>query len=127
MPRLQAKFSPLVSSLILGVLWAFWHAPVRFGGMESKTVSDTLVEWVLIVLVTIIFTWLFNRTKGSIFVTALIHPAMNTTGIFLTGSLGAVILLFVFIIFAIVIDKMWRKLPVDSPSIYQANRHESPQ
>jgi membrane protease YdiL (CAAX protease family) len=44
LPRLQAKFSPLVTSLILGVLWAFWHAPVRFGGMESKAISDTLVE-----------------------------------------------------------------------------------
>ena len=27
LPRLQAKFSPLVSSLILGVIWAVWHAP----------------------------------------------------------------------------------------------------
>ena len=25
LPRLQAKFSPLVSSLILGVFWAVWH------------------------------------------------------------------------------------------------------
>ncbi|MFN2236259.1 MAG: CPBP family intramembrane glutamic endopeptidase [Anaerolineales bacterium] len=111
LPRLQAKFSPLGSSLILGVLWAVWHAPARFGGIEAKSPSDTLVEWVLIVLVTVIFTWFFNRTKGSILITALLHPAMNTTGSFLTGSLGALILLFVFMIFMIVLDRMWRKLP----------------
>lgn len=125
LPRLQAKFSPLVSSLILGVLWAVWHAPARFGGIEAKSLSDTLVEWVLIVLVTVIFTWFFNRTKGSILVTALVHPAMNTTGNFLTGSLGALILLFVFMVFVIVLDRMWRRLPADSPAIYRVSTQEA--
>ena len=121
LPRLQAKFSPLVSSLILGVIWAIWHAPGKFGGIEASSLSDTLVEWVLIVLVTIIFTWLFNRTKGSILVTALIYPAMNTTGNFLTASIGALILILVFTVFVIVLDKMWRKLPADNPAIYQTS------
>jgi membrane protease YdiL (CAAX protease family) len=44
LPRLQAKFSPLVSSLILGVIWAVWHAPGKFGGIEATSLSDTLVE-----------------------------------------------------------------------------------
>jgi len=121
LPRLQARFSPLVSSLILGVIWAVWHAPAKFGGIEATSLSDTLVEWVLIVLVTIIFTWLFNRTKGSILVTALIHPAMNTTGSFLNGSLGALLLLLVFTIFVIVLDRMWKRLPADNPAIYWEN------
>jgi membrane protease YdiL (CAAX protease family) len=121
LPRLQAKFSPLVSSLILGIIWAVWHAPGRFGGIEAKSVSDTLVEWGLILLVTVIFTWLFNRTKGSILVTALIHPAMNATTKYLTGSLGALILLFIFLLFVIVLDRMWRRLPTDNPAIYQVN------
>ena len=121
LPRLQAKLSPLVSSLILGVFWAVWHAPARFRGIEAKSLSDTLVEWGLILVVTVILTWFFNRTKGSILVTALIHPAMNTTGQFLTGSLGAVILLFVFMLLVIVLDRMWRRLPSDSPAIYQVS------
>jgi len=121
LPRLQAKFNPLVSSLILGVLWAVWHAPGRFGGIEAKSLSDTLVEWVLILFVTVIFTWLFNRTKGSILATALLHPAMNATTKYLSGSLGALALLFVFMVFVIVLDKMWRRLPADSPAIYQTS------
>jgi membrane protease YdiL (CAAX protease family) len=124
LPRLQAKFSPLVSSLILGVLWAVWHAPARFGGIEAKSLSDTLVEWFLIVLVSVIFTWFFNRTKGSILVTALVHPAMNTATSFLSGSLGALILLFVFMLFVIVFDRMWRRLPADNPAIYRVSTQE---
>ena len=123
LPRLQAKFSPLISGLILGVVWAVWHAPGKFGGIEASSLSDTLVEWVLIVLVTLIFNWLFNRTQGSILVTALIHPAMNTTGNFLTPSIGALILILVFTVFVIVLDKMWRKLPTDNPAIYKASTH----
>ena len=123
LPRLQARFSPLVSSLILGVIWAVWHAPAKFGGIEASSLSDTITEWVLIVLVTIIFTWLFNRTEGSILVTALIHPAMNTTGSFLNASIGALILILVFTVFVIVFDRMWRRLPTDSPAIYLASTH----
>ena len=121
LPRLQAKFSPLVSSLILGVIWAVWHAPGRFGGIEAKSVSDTLVEWGLILLVTVIFTWIFNRTKGSILVTALLHPAMNTATTYLTGSLGALILLFITMLFVIVLDRMWRRLPANNPAIYRGS------
>jgi membrane protease YdiL (CAAX protease family) len=124
LPRLQARFNPLVSSLILGVVWAVWHTPGKFGGIEASSLSDTITEWVLIVLVSIIFTWLFNRTKGSILVTALIHPAMNTTGNFLNASIGTLFLLLVFTIFVIVLDKMWRKLPVDHPAIYQESKQQ---
>jgi uncharacterized protein len=125
LPRLEIKFNPLVSSLILGVLWAVWHAPLKFGGIDAASLSDILVEWALIVLVTILFTWLFNRTKGSILVTALIHPALNTTGTFFNASIGALMLLVVFTVFVIVLDKMWRRLSTDSPAIYMASNADA--
>jgi len=121
LPRLQARFSPLVASLILGVLWAVWHAPARFGGIEAKSLEDTIVEWVLILFVTFIFTWLFNRTQGSILATALLHPSMNTTGHFLPGTLGAIMLIVVFMILVVVLDRMWRRLPADNPAVYRAD------
>lgn len=119
LPRLQARLSPLVSSLILGVFWAVWHAPWRFGGIEAASLSDTMAEWILIVFVTIIITWLFNRTQGSLLVSALIHPAMNTTGYLMNAALGALLLLFLFTIFVIILDKMWKRLPDDHPARYQ--------
>ncbi|MDX9956620.1 MAG: CPBP family intramembrane glutamic endopeptidase, partial [Anaerolineae bacterium] len=126
LPRLQAKASPLVASLILGGLWAFWHVPLKFGGLDAASPSDILVEWILILLVNIIFTWLFNRTQGSILVTALLHPAMNVMGSFLNATLGALVLLFAFIIFIIVRDKMWRKLPAEYPAVYQERAPDLP-
>jgi membrane protease YdiL (CAAX protease family) len=122
LPRLQARFSPLVASLILGVLWAVWHAPARFGGIEAKSLEDTIVEWVLILFVTFIFTWLFNRTKGSLLATALLHPSMNTTGHFLQGTLGALMLVVAFMIFVVILDRMWRRLPADNPVVYRGSQ-----
>jgi membrane protease YdiL (CAAX protease family) len=116
--RLQGRFSPLTSSIILGVLWAVWHAPARFGGIESKTLEDTLVEWALILFVTVIMTWFYNRTEGGILVTALFHASMNTASRFLLlGSLNAIILLIASMIFLILIDKMWKKLPPGHPTL----------
>jgi membrane protease YdiL (CAAX protease family) len=119
LPRLQGRFSPLTSSIILGVLWAVWHAPARFGGIEAKTLEDTLVEWVLILFVTVIMTWFYNRTEGSILVTALFHASMNTTSRFLLGTLGAILLVPASMIFLVFIDKMWKKLPSGYPTLLE--------
>ena len=118
LPRLQSRFSPLVSSLILGVFWAVWHAPARFGGIEAQSLVDTLIEWLLIVLVTVIFTWFYNRTNGSILAPALIHASMNTTGVFLQGSLGALILVITCMVFLVFLDRMWQRLPSENPPLY---------
>ena len=123
--RLQARLSPLLSGLVLGVLWALWHAPLKFGGMDTNSLAGTLVEWGLIVLMSVLFTWFYNRTRGSVLVTVLLHPAMNMTGSFLSATLGSFVLLFVFLIFVIVLDRMWKKLPPDNPAVYQESRQET--
>jgi membrane protease YdiL (CAAX protease family) len=120
LPRLQARYSPFTASLILGIIWAVWHAPARFGGIEAKSLENTIIEWVLIVFVTFIFTWFYNRTKGSILVTALLHASMNTSARFIPATPAAILLLVAFMIFVIIFDRMWRRLPTGSPAIYQA-------
>jgi membrane protease YdiL (CAAX protease family) len=111
LPRLQARHSPLVASLVLSVFWAIWHAPAYFGGFAAQSLEDTIVEWMFVVPVTIVFTWLYNRASGSLLVTALLHPAMNTATHFLPVTIGGIILLGAFVAFAVVSDRMWQKLP----------------
>ena len=73
LPRLQFRYSALIASLILGVLWAFWHLPFVVTG-EQIWIDATLfiIEW------SIVYTWLFNNAKGSVLIVMLFH-AMNNT------------------------------------------------
>ena len=112
LPRLQDRYSPLAASLVLWVFWAIWHGPAYLGGFVAQSLEDTLVEWVLVLPVAIVFTWFYNRTKGSLLVVALLHPAMNTATQFLPVTLAGLGLLLAFVAFAIVRDRMWRRLPV---------------
>jgi membrane protease YdiL (CAAX protease family) len=80
LPRLQAKHNALVSSLILGVIWGFWHLPKYL--MPESTASFGL-GMVGILAEAVLYTWLYNNTKGSLLLVTIFHAAGNTAGVFL--------------------------------------------
>jgi uncharacterized protein len=108
LPRLQARYSPLTASAILWVFWSAWHVPAYLGGVAPQSLENTLVELVLILPVTILFTWFYNRTGGSLLAVALLHPAMNTATHFLPVTLGGLVILATCAAFAVTCDRMWR-------------------
>jgi membrane protease YdiL (CAAX protease family) len=79
LPRLQARYNALVSSLILGLIWTFWHIPNFF--LPGTTQSELPWLWYVLLgpAVTIILTWIFNNTRGSVLPAMLFHAAVNTT------------------------------------------------
>jgi membrane protease YdiL (CAAX protease family) len=78
LPHLQRRYSALVSSLVIGVVWAFWHWP------NFLIPSYPLPWWYLpafvplIVAVSVLFTWVYNSTGGSLFAAVVLHGAINT-------------------------------------------------
>ncbi|MBN2004511.1 MAG: CPBP family intramembrane metalloprotease [Anaerolineae bacterium] len=86
LPRMQLRFGPLRSSLLLGALWAFWHLlcfllPDHGGGPDVSLVAFLInfsVFFLMVVALTLIFTWVFNGTHGSIFIASLLHAAIDT-------------------------------------------------
>jgi uncharacterized protein len=80
-PRLQARFGPLVGSLVLGPLWGAWHLPLFL----SDWAGWPDVSWVMVVefigcavLLSIVLTWVFNRTGESLPIVMLLHANVNT-------------------------------------------------
>lgn len=79
LPHLQRKYSAANSTLILALLWAFWHLPAFF-------YRDTYIEMgllgfpiflVSITFATMVFTWLYNSTSGSLLLVILFHGFFN--------------------------------------------------
>jgi uncharacterized protein len=68
LPRLQADRSPLLATLILGVLVAVWHAPLLLPQFGLRP-----IELLTTVAVTFWYTWLFNHTGGSVLMTIVAH------------------------------------------------------
>lgn len=77
LPRLKESYSSLVSSLILGVLWAFWHFP--FALTEGSFLNSVPLSVFVVnqVAQAIIYTWIFNNTRGSLLLPLLYHAAGN--------------------------------------------------
>jgi len=85
LPRLQAKYSALTSSLIVGVIWSVWHLPKFF---ETGSSEGRSFFWftVFTVSVAVLYTWLYNNTRGSLLLVTLFHASGNTFGIFLPDN-----------------------------------------
>jgi uncharacterized protein len=90
LPRLQRRLNPTVASLILGLLWAVWHFPLYFlpafaeqnGGLSFTSLALYTVS---VLAMTFVFTWVFNRTRGSLLIAVLLHTAINTFSVYLAA------------------------------------------
>ena len=83
LPKLQTIYGALWASMMLGVVWSFWHLPliwVHGSYQESRSpVAYILVFTVTILPSSVLFTWLYNRTRGSLLLASLFHAAINVT------------------------------------------------
>lgn len=88
LPRLEAKFGywgPLVGTLILGVIWAAWHFPqymmpewaAQNGGFS---IPSMLIYIAGVIPIAVILSWIYNVTRGSLFMVILAHSSINTFG-----------------------------------------------
>jgi membrane protease YdiL (CAAX protease family) len=79
LPRLQAKHSALTSTLILGIVWGFWHLPKFLSHFDAVAFAWFMLH---ILAFAVILTWLYNNTKGSLLIVATCHAISNTVGNF---------------------------------------------
>lgn len=81
LPLLQARYSALRASLILGLIWAIWHLPAFFmvayyqeGGKMLESLS-LFILWASVV--SVLMTTIYNGTMGSIPIAILAHWMFN--------------------------------------------------
>jgi membrane protease YdiL (CAAX protease family) len=82
LPRMQPLHGPLVGSIILGLLWALWHLPEflvpTWAASSGGTSPIAIVKFcIFAIAITIILTWVFNNTKGSVLMAILVHASID--------------------------------------------------
>ncbi|KOA19307.1 CAAX amino terminal protease self- immunity [Clostridium homopropionicum DSM 5847] len=108
--RLLQKLNPLTSSIILGIVWTFWHLPLYLiEGTTQYSLVQAFGIWigfvgffVYTVLLSILLTFLYMNTDGSIGSVIMFHATANFSHglitILITPLGGACILMTMFIV-----------------------------
>ena len=73
LPILQRRFSPFWASLILGVVWAIWHAPAFLMSGTPQSAWSFGPFFLGLIAVAVIMTPLFNAARGSLLIAILYH------------------------------------------------------
>jgi membrane protease YdiL (CAAX protease family) len=76
LPRLQAKYNALVSSLILSLPFTLFHLPLFFD--QEMNMGPFASFAIRAAALAILFTWLYNHTRGSVLLAYFMHAAFNT-------------------------------------------------
>jgi uncharacterized protein len=81
LPRLQLRLDAIWAALLVGVLWALWHLPELISDPTRQRPPVQFLLWAL--ALSVIFSWLYNSTNGSLPVVIICHAAIDTAGRFM--------------------------------------------
>lgn len=79
LPRFQKRFNSLTASIILTFLWAIWHWPTFLyrPGYTSMDLAGVIGWGFSLMTGSILLTWLYNSSKGSILACAVFHSTID--------------------------------------------------
>lgn len=80
LPRILRRRRPLAAALILGAIWWAWHLPTFFVSTLSQSELSIPVFLVNSLALSVIMTWLYQRTRGDLLLMILVHVAANYCG-----------------------------------------------
>ena len=114
LPRFLAKFNPLVSTILVWILWMLWHVPLHYSGYFNLGLHVLVGSF----FGRFLLTWLFIRTSGGMLSAMLLHASVNVTSQFVPLTNASLLVGGIVAILVIVGGRMWRKLPQGSPATF---------
>lgn len=83
LPRLQQRLASLDASLVIGVVWLLWHVPLFL--IPDSTQAQVPFAWYALYVpaVSVLFSWIYNRTGGSLIPVTLFHAAIQAANVYL--------------------------------------------
>ena len=78
LPRLLNGRSALSAGVILGTIWGVWHLPAFIIAGTPQNNMSFPIFMISVVALSVLMTWAFKGTRGSVLAAALIHWTFNT-------------------------------------------------
>src|SRR5215203_6216741 len=103
LPRLQAGRSALSASLILAPIWALWHLPLWLTGAPGRTPILYAAFVVSAFALSVLLTWVYNSTGGSLLLVVLLHATFNLPITLLYDALGSRVTVPVLLYFGLTV------------------------
>lgn len=90
LPRLQSTMSPLAANLVLGVIWAVWHAPLWAMAGTAQSALSFPVYVLLVTCYTVVFGFVFNASRGGLLAVVVAHTCVNVAAGLKVAAVGSV-------------------------------------
>ncbi|WP_233514184.1 MULTISPECIES: CPBP family intramembrane glutamic endopeptidase [Haloferax] len=88
LPVLQRRLGAFRASLVIGVVWAAWHAPLFAMPGSSQAGTSFAFYLVSVVGISVVTTWLYNESGGRVLVPVAFHSVWNATSVFLSTGIS---------------------------------------
>jgi uncharacterized protein len=80
LPRLAQRFGLAPASLLLGLVWSFWHLPLFFLSIGGDQFGQSFPTYLLqVTALSVAIAYLMGNTGGSLLLAVLMHSAINQT------------------------------------------------
>jgi membrane protease YdiL (CAAX protease family) len=113
LPRLQARLSPLVATILLWILWMLWHVPMHLSGYFNLSAHVLIGSF----LGRFLMTWLFMHSSGGVLTAILLHTSVNITSQFIPLTNTSLLVDGVIALLVIVGGRMWQRLPKENSAV----------
>jgi len=78
LPALLKETSPVRASIVLALVGGLWHIPIDlYAGFGIMGVGAALARVIFLVPLSILFTWFYLRSQGSLLIAILLHTSLN--------------------------------------------------
>lgn len=75
---MQERFGVVTASLLIGVIWGFWHLPLWLMPGDGHSTYPFIAFLLMTTSISVVYAWIFN-TSGKKLILAIIFHAMNNT------------------------------------------------
>jgi uncharacterized protein len=133
MDSLRSRFAVLPASLIFGVLWSLWHAPLA---LLPGTYQRELAEmenplflanfFVGVIPAAVLANWFYYRSNRSIPMSMLFHAALNGAAVLLSaGQVAKTIASVIYLLIAVAVVALDRRVFAAGPRNFIAEPAEA--